>query len=103
MGAVQTGREGVVMSNGEELLSIRETMGLTQKEMAAQLGVTAEYVCRVEKGKSKPSLTLMRLARLLCAFGITADGVDNLLADWAELGHGVREILEIARTFIDKS
>jgi transcriptional regulator with XRE-family HTH domain len=47
----------------------RLELGLTQRALAAQLGVEASHVAYLEGGKRKPSLTLM--ARLEDALGVS--------------------------------
>jgi len=45
---------------GEVLKERRETMGLTQRELAAKLGVKASHVAYLENGRRRPSLSLLR-------------------------------------------
>jgi len=50
---------------GEKLKHLREQAGLSQQEVANQVGVTAEYVSMLEGGQRSPSLSLLeRLASL---------------------------------------
>lgn len=51
----------------KRILEIRTGHGLTQKQFAKNLGITASYVSRLEQGKSIPSESLMRL--ISCTFG----------------------------------
>jgi|YelNatPaOPRAMG01_1025707.scaffolds.fasta_scaffold12008_3 transcriptional regulator with XRE-family HTH domain len=51
---------------GEVLKGRREAMGLTQRELAAKLGVKASHVAYLENGRRRPSLLLLgRLANVL--------------------------------------
>ncbi len=51
---------------GEVLKERREGMGLTQRELAAKLGVKASHVAYLENGRRRPSLSLLsRLANVL--------------------------------------
>ncbi len=51
---------------GEVLKARREAMGLTQRELAAKLGVKASHVAYLENGRRRPSLSLLgRLANVL--------------------------------------
>lgn len=51
---------------GEVLKDRRESMGLTQRELAAKLGVKASHVAYLENGRRRPSLSLLgRLAEVL--------------------------------------
>ena len=49
-----------------KLRNIRENKGVTQKGLAAKLGMSQAYLCNLEKGKANVSLhTLRRLAKAL--------------------------------------
>jgi transcriptional regulator with XRE-family HTH domain len=51
----------------------RHARGLTQEQMAEQLGVTVEFYARIERGRAHPSLdTLVRMRSLL---GASADSL----------------------------
>ena len=51
---------------GEVLKARREAMALTQRELAARLGVKASHVAYLENGRRRPSLPLLgRLAAVL--------------------------------------
>ena len=39
----------------ERLIELRETLGITQSEMAKSIGVSKQYFSRVEKGKTELS------------------------------------------------
>jgi transcriptional regulator with XRE-family HTH domain len=39
----------------ERILELRETLGITQSEMAKSIGVSKQYFSRVEKGKTELS------------------------------------------------
>ena len=55
---------------GEKLREHRRTRGLTQEEVAAKIGVSAQAISKWESGATEPSTTnLMELARL---YGTTA-------------------------------
>jgi transcriptional regulator with XRE-family HTH domain len=45
---------------GEVLKERREAMDLTQRELAAKLGVKASHVAYLENGRRRPSLSLLR-------------------------------------------
>lgn len=58
---------------GNYLCGLRVGSGLSQKELAARLGVSDKAVSKWENGRSKPSSqTLLRLAKL---FGISTDAL----------------------------
>lgn len=51
---------------GGRIRILRKTLGLTQTELAAQLGITPQAVTAFERGKAEPSLkTLIGLSRAL--------------------------------------
>lgn len=45
---------------GYSLRLIRRLYGVTAKELAAQLSISATYLSEIENGKKKPSLELIR-------------------------------------------
>jgi len=79
---------------GERLRSIRETLGLTQREAAAKAGMRHQYLSSLENGRvANPSLDT--LARLAAAYGM---GVDELIGQGRsytrrELPAGLRKLL----------
>ncbi len=46
------------MNVGRAIRSMREKLGLSQKEMADKLGITPSMVCQIERGTKIPSLYL---------------------------------------------
>lgn len=48
------------MSIGENLRRLRETQGMTQKELAKQVGVSVSMICQIERGTKSMSLPLGR-------------------------------------------
>jgi len=51
---------------GQVLKRQRETLGLTQRELASRLGVKAAHIAYMESGRRRPSLSLLsRLADVL--------------------------------------
>lgn len=63
---------------GKALKAARQAMGITQEELAAELGVSRSVVQGIERGKShsKPSLTMRAYARRA---GWTADSIEEVL------------------------
>ncbi len=56
----------MIKSNLRELRRAVGTVGYTQEELAIQVGVTRSCICKIEKGKIKPSAELMfKIARCL--------------------------------------
>ena len=60
------------------LVERRKAVGLTQEQLAGQLGVERTTVARWERGETQP-LPWMR-PRLAQALRVTADGIEQLLA-----------------------
>jgi putative transcriptional regulator len=53
---------------GEFLKTRREALGLTQRELAQQIGVEASHIAFIENGRRKPSLKLV--ARIADTLGV---------------------------------
>ncbi|WP_078999103.1 helix-turn-helix domain-containing protein [Streptomyces sp. WM4235] len=64
---------------GKALKAARQAIGLTQEQLAAELGVSRSVVQGIERGKphSKPSLTMRAYARRV---GWATDSIDEVLA-----------------------
>ena len=58
-----------IQIDGNKLQSIREQKGLTQQEVAEQIGVKKATVSNYERGEGKPSADI--LMRLFILYGIT--------------------------------
>ncbi len=55
-----------VQNEIESLVKLRKEIGLTQEELADELGVSQAYIARLESGKVDPKLsTLLRIRRVL--------------------------------------
>lgn len=50
----------------EKIKAVRESLLVTQGELAAELGVTPVTVCRWETGKVEPSIKAKKAIRDLC-------------------------------------
>ena len=59
------------MEIGKHIYSRRRALGMTQAELAAELGVTPQFVSALEKGVSSPSLPV--LVKLAATLGTTTD------------------------------
>jgi transcriptional regulator with XRE-family HTH domain len=59
------------MFMGERLAELRDEHGLHQKELASVLGVEAQTVSYYERGKSKPSLSVVE--KMAEYFGVSMD------------------------------
>jgi len=51
--------EYVDAGTGERFRTVRKSQKMTQKEFSASLGIVQGFLCSIEKGKKKPSHTLM--------------------------------------------
>jgi transcriptional regulator with XRE-family HTH domain len=56
---------------GKRVRTRREALGLTQNELAGELGVTHQHISRIEGGSATPSLDL--LVGLAAKLGTTSD------------------------------
>jgi transcriptional regulator with XRE-family HTH domain len=56
---------------GNRTRNRREALGLTQDELAREVGVTPQHVSRIESGLNAPSLDL--LVKISRKLGVTAD------------------------------
>lgn len=75
-------RKGCSMTLSEKLQNLRRAAGLSQEQLAEQLGVTRQAVSKWETGEGKPDIdNLLPLARLLHTT------VDYLLDDGANQPH----------------
>ena len=54
---------------GQAVFVLREGRGLTQHELADELGTTNVYLCNIERGRRAPSLPL--LVKLVGVLGTT--------------------------------
>jgi transcriptional regulator with XRE-family HTH domain len=44
--------KGIIGNIGEKIKSARKSANLTQKELADKVGITHEWICKIEKGKA---------------------------------------------------
>ena len=59
-------REPLCVETGQEIAGMRRSLGLSQKEFAANMGVSQQLISRIEKGKENISLiTLVNISRAL--------------------------------------
>ncbi|WP_423247977.1 helix-turn-helix domain-containing protein [Thermus hydrothermalis] len=57
---------------GETIKQRRAQLGLTQKELAARVGISRQYLAEIETGRRKPTLnTLERLFFFFCPWPFT--------------------------------
>ena len=82
------------MLSGERLRSIRERLGISQREAADRIGVRSQYLSNMENGRI-PNPSLETLCRIAKAYGM---GVDDLLGygltrEHQELPEGLRELI----------
>ena len=67
----------------EKLRTLREQHGMSQRELANQLGFTKFYVSHLESGRTRPNAeVLLSIANI---FGVT---VDALVRDELDVGAG---------------
>jgi len=56
---------------GEIIFTLRHNLKLSQSALAAQCGVTQQFIQRIEKGHVNPSLRTVR--KIADALGVTVD------------------------------
>jgi transcriptional regulator with XRE-family HTH domain len=59
------------MQIARQVRTRRKALGLTQEELARELGVTHQHVSRIESGQAEPSLNL--LVNISRRLGVTTD------------------------------
>lgn len=68
-----------MISVGESARSLREQLGLSQKEAAVELGISNVHLCNIEKDNSNPSPELLAKYR-------DKWGVDLYVFAWCRVG-----------------
>ena len=68
-----------MISVGESARSLREQLGLSQKEAAVELGISNVHLCNIEKDNSNPSPKLLAKYR-------DKWGVDLYVFAWCRVG-----------------
>src|SRR5688572_9883781 len=79
---------------GKTARRLREDLGITQRALADQLGISVVHLCNVENDKSLPSAALLERFRKLW-------GVDLYVLAWCEHGDAKslpREVREAAES-----
>lgn len=72
---------------GKQLQRLRTSRGLTQEQLAVNLGLSRPYVARLELGQHDPSLsTLVRLAKALRVSVTDLLGESMSSNDWWQVG-----------------
>jgi len=64
-------QEGKIMSIGKRIRIKRQTLKMTQEELAKAIEVTPQHISAIEQSKREPSLS--SLARLANELGVTVD------------------------------
>jgi len=75
----------------------RRKVGMTQSELAKRIGVSANYVCLIERGKKNPSFkTLTKMSRVLKVPAGQLLENEQLLQDIKKLNkkHNLERIIE---------
>lgn len=94
---------GINMLFGQKLKQLRLNAGLTQANLASELGVTKRTLINYEKGKCYPKKTDI-YARISSLFGVTTDYLlsdeDNFIIDAGD--HGGSYAMNQARTLVSE-
>lgn len=74
---------GRTLSLGEQIRKIRQSLKITQKELAHSIGVTPQYISLIEQGKGVPFLS--SLSNMAEELGVTIDylitGKEGMVTD----------------------
>lgn len=62
---------------GVMLKDCRESAGISQSELAAELGKTAQYISNIEKGKNNSPPDESDLLKLIARLGLTGDDAEK--------------------------
>lgn len=60
---------------GRNITSHRESKGMTREELASAVGVSRNYIVRIEQGSKRPSVRL--LAKIAYTLGVGLDKLVN--------------------------
>lgn len=71
----------ILRTLGNNVKRLRKARGLTQKELAAQIGLSMTSISRIEEGKKGVSLSV--LARMVSFFGVS---YNSLLQEHDDVG-----------------
>ena len=74
---------------GEELKKLRKSLGMTQKELAAKIGIVPNSVARLERNERKISIVLERFLKFLkkdLTRDSHSDSLRDLSLDWIQTG-----------------
>lgn len=63
-----------LISYGENVLTARKKAKLTQKELADKVGVSHEWICKIEKGKAN-ALSTALIIKINTALGMSVEFV----------------------------
>lgn len=90
-------KEGWILELGENIKAARKRMGLTQEELASQIGVTAQAVSRWESEAGLPDISMIvPLARVLSVSTDTLFGMEKMPQDETEY-MDIRDYMEKIR------
>jgi transcriptional regulator with XRE-family HTH domain len=67
------------VANGPVILAKRELLGVSQKEMAERIGVSASYLCRIESGTEQPGLATGTVHKLARELGLSPEEITKPL------------------------
>jgi|ECHnycMinimDraft_1075156.scaffolds.fasta_scaffold00163_14 predicted transcriptional regulator len=69
-----------MIPSGKELRTLRETLGLTQKELARRIGVSQSFIAKIENEKIDPRLSIVkRIMDELLSMMNTEETVDKIM------------------------
>lgn len=71
------------MKMGDKILTLRKQMGLSQQQLAKQIGTSGPIVGRYERGEMTPSVEVAK--KLADVFGVTLDYLVDSTGNVAEI------------------
>lgn len=83
-----------------KLLELRQTLKLTQEEMAQRMGISSNYVSLLEKGKKEPSPAIRRhleLIERLAQAGMASPAEGYTLRNEPRISYGVHKVACVPR------
>jgi len=78
---------------GENIRRYRQLNGMSQKYMAAKIGISVQGLLKIEKGKVSPKArTLEKIVELLCITPNQLFGVEEINEDNSSILYRLRQI-----------
>jgi transcriptional regulator with XRE-family HTH domain len=87
------------MNLGKTIKTVRTRLGLTQRALAARVGITPTYLCLVENGRREPGAALVR--SICSALGVPPEIIFWEALDLpSEVSSAEKRILRLAKRIV---